>query len=340
MRIAIVNHLSAATATIRQIIQTVPDYQVAWIAKDGAEAVTACMQDVPDLILMGLSLPGIDGVEATRRIMQRSACPILIVAPSTAERIDQVYKAISYGAIDAVDLPERHQPSQQLLSKISNINKLTKSPTTARRNLPTPTSAGFSRSTFSSAAPPLIAIGSSTGGPKALVKVLSQLPKDCGAAIAIVQHIDAQFSTGLVAWLNQQINLPVKVAKIGNSLEPGFVTIASTNDHLHVKSDLTLGYTKDPIEYPYRPSVDVFFKSLSEHWPRRGTAVLLTGMGRDGAVGLAELRSRGWHTIAQDQASCVVYGMPKAAVELNAAVEVLPPDRIAATLATLTKNKR
>lgn len=351
MKIAIVNDLAITVAALRKVVQTVPEYQVVWTAKDGAEAVARCAKDPPDLILMDLLMPVMDGVEATRQIMKASPCGILVVTSSTDKHVSRVYEAMCYGALDAVDTPVLHasdgaQSAQALLTKIATLRKLIK-PTSLTRSKSLSFSSAdssrkpssFERSTLSSTAPPIIAIGSSTGGPKALATVLSKLPIGFNAAIAVVQHVDAQFSAGLVSWLNQQINLPVRVAKAGESLEPGTVLVAGTNDHLYVKPDLTLGYTRDPIDYPYRPSVDVFFKSLADHWTRRGTAVLLTGMGRDGAAGLQALRERGWHTIAQSKESCVVYGMPKAAVELNAAVDVLSPDAIATTLQGL-KSKR
>lgn len=358
MRIAIVNDLSIAIAALRQVVQSVPDYQVIWTAKDGLEAVTRCAQDPPDLILMDLLMPVMDGVEATRQIMKKSPCGILVVTSSTEKHVNRVYEAMCHGALDAVNTPvlsgaERTQSAQALLAKLATLRKLVKPTALVRPNTVTSQSKisvsassltakalSLERSSLSSMAPPIIAIGSSTGGPKALATVLSQLPVGFNAAIAVVQHVDAQFAAGLVSWLNQQITLPVRVAKAGESLEVGTVLVASTNDHLYVKPDLTLGYTKDPIDYPYRPSIDVFFKSLANHWTRRGTAVLLTGMGRDGAAGLRALRERGWHTIAQDKESCVVYGMPKAAAELNAAVEVLSPDAIAAALLQSLKPKR
>jgi two-component system, chemotaxis family, response regulator WspF len=375
MRIAIVNDLTIATSVLKQVVQTVPEYQIIWTAKDGVEALARCIQDRPDLILMDLLLPVMDGVEATRRIMKQCPCGILIVTASTERSVGRVYEAMCHGALDAIDTPVLnqaigHQTATALLSKISTLRRLIQpisktvrsktfatvgavsaaneeSNTSPRSNSgfknrsTTPDrSAIFDRSSFSSSAPPLIAIGSSTGGPKALAAVLSQLPVGFGAAIAVVQHVDAQFSSGLANWLAQQIQLPVRIAKAGETLEPGVVLLAGSNDHLEVKPNLTLGYTKDPIDYPYRPSVDVFFNSVAEHWTRRGTAVLLTGMGRDGAKGLLELRSRGWNTIAQDKSSCVVYGMPKAAIDLNAAVEILAPDAIATALLNVLKPKR
>jgi len=350
MRIAIVNDLAIATAALRRILQTVSDYEVIWTARDGAEAVAKCAQDPPDMILMDLLMPVMDGVEATRQIMKHSPCRILIVTASADKNLAKVYEAMGHGALDAVDTPvlsgaDSANTANQLLAKVARIRKLLKQPSSkiqAHKStsfLQLDRRSGLSSqldrqsglvSTVSTV--PLVAIGSSTGGPKALASILSQLPASFGAAIAIVQHVDAQFSSGLVDWLRQQTVLPIRIAVAGDRLVQGTVLVAGTNDHLYLKPDLTLGYTKEPINYPYRPSVDVFFKSLSQHWTRKGTAILLTGMGRDGAEGLSVLKLQGWHTIAQDKDSCVVYGMPKAAVELNAAVEVLSPDAIGTTL--------
>jgi len=375
MKIAIVNDLPIAVAAMRQVVQRVPEYQVIWTAKDGVEAIDRCAQNQPDVILMDLLMPIMDGVEATREIMKKSPCGILIVTASKEKHIDRVYEAMCHGALDAVDTPilndsDSAQSAQALLTKIATLRKLlrpeaairrsksslaTSSPLLSQASNPAKASnpetecllspfktqllqfpgskpSSVHSSISSRMLPPLIAIGASTGGPKALAAVLAQLPIGFRAAIAVVQHVDAQFSAGFAAWLNQQINLPVRLAKVGDRLEAGTVLLAGTNDHLYLKSDLTLDYTQNPIDYPYRPSVDVFFKSLAAHWSKAGTAVLLTGMGRDGAEGLAALRVQGWHTIAQDKASCVVYGMPKAAMQLNAAVEVLSPEAIGTTL--------
>ncbi|XGV97156.1 MAG: chemotaxis response regulator protein-glutamate methylesterase [Leptolyngbya sp. BL-A-14] len=354
MRIAIVNDLAIAVAALRRVVQTVPDYEIIWTAKDGLEAVTRCAQETPDLILMDLLMPVMDGVETTRQIMQKSPCSILVVTSSTEKHVSRVYEAMCHGALDAVDTPilnvaDSTQSANALLAKIATLRKLIRPTALTQKAVPSTVTASkitASKATVSERShsrfttPPMIAIGSSTGGPKALATVLSKLPVGCNAAIVVVQHVDAQFAAGLVSWLGQQISLPVRVAKAGEPLEAGTVLVAGTNDHLYLKPDRTLSYIKDPIDYPYRPSVDVFFKSLAEHTTRRGTAVLLTGMGRDGAEGLATLRSRGWHTIAQDQASCVVYGMPKAAVELNAAVAVLPPEAIAIALLQTLKPSR
>ena len=328
MKIAIVNDIVIAVEALRRVLLTVPEYQVAWIAKDGAEAVAKCAKDTPDLILMDLIMPVMDGVEATRQIMKQSPCAIMIVTADVGQNAAKVFEAMSCGALDAVNTPilgSQGKPEvaqAALLGKIATIGKL----------IGKSKGSNLKPQINPDILPPLIAIGSSTGGPKALATILSRLPVNFGAAIAVVQHVDAQFAAGMVDWLNDLTLLTVKKAAVGARLEKGVVFLACTNDHLCLQSNHTLNYTKDPIDYHYRPSIDVFFKSVAQYWTHRGTAVLLTGMGRDGAEGLKMLRSHGWHTIAQDKASCIVYGMPRAAVELNAAVEVLNPEAIATSL--------
>jgi two-component system response regulator WspF len=329
MKIAIVNNMVIAVESLRRVLLTVPEHQVAWIAHDGAEAVAKCAKDTPDLILMDLSMPVMDGVEATRLIMQQSPCAIVIVTANVGQNAAKVFEAMGYGALDAVNTPilgshGKPEAALALLGKIATISKLIGKSTQTSNLKP--------QTTCDIPLPPLVAIGSSTGGPKALATILSRLPANFGAAIVIVQHVDAQFAVGMIDWLNDFTPLSVKKASVGDRPEKGIVLVACTNDHLCLQSNHTLNYTKDPIDYPYRPSIDVFFKSVAQYWTPKGTAVLLTGMGRDGAEGLNLLRSHGWHTIAQDKESCIVYGMPKAAVELNAAVEVLNPDAIATKL--------
>jgi two-component system, chemotaxis family, response regulator WspF len=334
MRIAIVNNMVMAVEALKQVLMTVPGYEIAWIARDGAEALTRCARDTPDLILMDLFMPVMDGVEATRQIAKQFPCIILIVTDSVENNAGKVFEAMGHGARDAVNRPilgiQGADAAKPLLAKIATMSKLI-----GKSNQPPTTKtqpATIASKPTAHPLPPLVAIGSSTGGPKALAAILSRLPANFGAAIAIVQHVDMQFSAGLVDWLDRQTPLTVRVAATGDRLEQGIVLVAGTNDHLSLRADLTLHYIKEPIDYPYRPSVDVFFKSLAQSWSRKATAVLLTGMGQDGAEGLSVLRSRGWHTIAQDEQSSAVYGMPKAAAQLNAAVEILPPEAISDSL--------
>jgi len=327
VRIAIVNHDAAMRDILRQVVGDAPGYEVAWVARDGEEAVSRCSSDTPDLILMDLMLPGVDGVEATRRIMGASPCPILIVAAGLDGNAPKIFEAMGYGALDAVntpvkgDSPEARRSRDILFKRMDAIRRLSS---------PSPLShQGRARPGMARELPSLVVIGSSTGGPKALATVLSGLSNGFRSAVICVQHVGGEFSEGLAEWLNGQTRLSVRLAVEGSRPEAATVLLAGRNDHLILSPDLSLTYTREPSATPFRPSVDVFFKSVAEHWPRKGTAVLLTGMGRDGAEGLATLRRAGWYTIAQDEATSVVYGMPKAARELGAAMDILPIDQVA-----------
>jgi two-component system response regulator WspF len=315
IKIAIVNAQVSVMQELRQALQAA-GYPVLWTATNGADAIALCQKQLPDLLLMDLHLPTRDGVQTTQEIMRLSPCAILLVTPSVQKNLGQVYAAMGYGALDVVDIPLRGDEAakERFFGKIKTMSKLA------------PKKSSFSGSSS------LVAIGSSTGGLKALADILSALPSNFAAAIVIVQHVDLSFSGGLITWVNQQTPLPVQAARSGDRLTKGRVLVASSKDHLYVLPDQTLGYTPHPQDYPYRPSVDVFFHSLAQYWPTAGVAVLLTGMGKDGALGLKALSQKGWHTIAQEEASCSVYGMPKAAVELQAAKQILPPRAIAQTL--------
>lgn len=333
MRIAIVNDLSLAVEALRRIVTSQPDYAIAWIARDGAEAVRQCAQDTPDIILMDLIMPVMNGVEATRQIMRESPCAILVVTATVDGNIALVFEAMGQGALDAVNTPTLGAAGQitgggELLAKIATI---------ARLIAPAPASVtpvGIAPIELSphGKLPPLIAIGASTGGPTAVAAILECLPPDFPAGLIVVQHVDRQFAQDLATWLAHHTPLSVKVVTPGVRPKAGTVWLAGTNDHLVMNRDGTLAYTPDPVECFYRPSVDVLFKSVAARWPTPGTAVLLTGMGRDGATGLLALRQAGWQTIAQDQATSVVFGMPKAAAEIQAALQVLPLPEIAAAL--------
>ncbi len=328
MRIAIVNDMSLAVEVLKRIVLDSSLHTVAWIARTGEEAVRKCEEDTPDLILMDLFIPEMDGVEATRRIMYATPCPILVVTATMEDNAGKVFEAMGHGALDAINTPmmgndERARKSRDALQKkIAIIEKLT------RNAHPKP--AGVqAKPAKAPKITSLIVIGASTGGPKALADILSRMPGDLGAGIIIVQHVDGEFSGGMASWLDEQTPLRIRLADEGATPSRGTALLAGKNDHLIMTSNLKLSYTSEPTATPFRPSVDVLFKSVAAHWPSSGVAVLLTGMGRDGAEGMKMLHRVGWHTIAQDEATSVVYGMPKAARELGAASEILPVDRIA-----------
>jgi two-component system response regulator WspF len=337
MRIAIVNDLPPAVEVLRRVVTSVPEYEIAWVAHNGAEAVEKCAADTPDVLLPEVHVPVLDGAEATRRIMAASPCLILVVTATVSGNMAKVFAAMSHGARDAVNTPVlgqdgRVEGGSALLEKIAVLGKLLAP--TSHQDAPHPMPC--TAHTRTQPLPPVVAIGASTGGPVALAHVLAGLPARFPAALVIIQHIDTQFAAGLAKWLQTQTGLSVRLAQEGCRLEVGTVWLANTNDHMVFTPQQTLSYRTEPRDYPYRPSVDVFFKSLVKNgaapWPAKAAGVLLTGMGRDGAEGLAVLRHAGWYTMAQDQASSVIYGMPKAAAEVGAAVQILPLEAIASAL--------
>jgi two-component system response regulator WspF len=329
MRIGIVNHTAYAAEALRRAIISHSGHEVSWVAQSGGEAVAHCLKDKPDAVLMDLAMSDMNGVEATRRIMAATPCAIVMVSGNIARDTAMIFDAMGAGALDAVTLPafERgngFDGAKALVQKLDKIARLVEPPS-ARPGSP----ASIRKDSK------LVAIGASAGGPAALVTILEALPTDYAASVVIVQHVDPFFAGGLASWLHQHSPLPVRLAEEGDRLHAGRVYVAAREEHLILTSPNRLGYTRTPPETSYRPSVDVFFKSVDHYWQGDVVAVLLTGMGRDGAEGLRLLRGSGYHTIAQDKSSSAVYGMPKAAADLGAATEILALDNIGPRLANI-----
>jgi two-component system response regulator WspF len=319
-----------AVEALRRALAFEPAHQVVWVARNGAEAVQLCAENTPDLILMDLIMPVMDGVEATRRIMAETPCAIVIVTVDRQQNVHRVFEAMGHGALDVVDTPalgagNAQEAAAPLLRKILNIGWLIGEKPSRTR--PAPTSQRSSGSCKR-----LVAIGSSAGGPAALEVLLKGLPRNFSAAIVLVQHVDQVFAAGMAEWLASASGLDVRLAREGEPPQAGAVLLAGTNHHIRLLKNGTLAYTAEPVNEIYRPSIDVFFESVANYWNGDAIGVLLTGMGRDGAQGLKLMRQQGYLTIAQDQQSSAVYGMPKAAAAIDAAVEVRPLEKIAPRL--------
>ena len=324
MKIAIVNDLPMAVESLRRLVTAGGRHEVAWVAENGKDAIECCAEKVPDLILMDLVMPIMNGVESTRRIMKKSPCPILVVTATVASHSGLVFEAMGAGALDVVATPviesEKNSPSYELLDKIDRIGKLIgiRGQRSSLARIPQKDGRELRGS-----GPCLIVIGSSTGGPQALLQVLGAIPHNHSAAIVVVQHMDEQFTGGLAKWLDSQLDISVQVLKEGGRPQPGVVVIPSTNYHVVMGPNTTLTYSVEPKENFYHPSVDVFFHSVARYWRGSCIGVILTGMGDDGAKGMLALQQQGHLTIAQNQESSVVFGMPKAAIKLGAAQEIL-----------------
>jgi chemotaxis response regulator CheB len=261
--------------------------------------------------------------------MQESPGMIVVVTATVGGYADKVHEALRHGALAAVPTPILK--GGELLAAdllLAKLDELEAGPghrvqTAARRY---PGGTGAPRC--------LVAIGASAGGPGALARVLSDLPAMSPAVFVIVQHIDSQFAAGMAEWLGRQTKIPVRLAGDDMLLTEGAALIANGDRHLILRSANTLGYTSEPRDVAYRPSIDVLFHSVLENWEGPAVGVLLTGMGKDGARGLKALRTAGNLTIAQDAGTSMIYGMPKAAAELDAAVSILPLGKIGPAIGT------
>ena len=329
MKIAIVNDMPLAVETLRRALAFAPQHEIVWVAGNGAEAVRRCAAQTPDLVLMDLLMPVMDGVEATQRIMAQTPCAILLVTVDRERNMRRVFEAMGHGALDVVNTPvlgtgSAAEAAAPLLRKIQNIGWLIECGDKEA-------SPAVPRSTV--AVQRLVAIGASAGGPAALTELLRDIPAGFPAAIVLVQHVDQVFAAGMADWLTQTSGVPVRLALDGEPPQQGTALLAGTNQHIRLLNNGHLAYTTESGDYSvYRPSIDLFFESVARHWGGQAVGVLLTGMGRDGARGLKQMRERGFLTIAQDQQSSAVYGMPKAAAGLGAAAEIQPLRDIAPRL--------
>lgn len=347
IRVLIADDSALVRELLKDMIAGEPDLELAGEARDGREAVEKVKELDPDIVTMDVLMPVMDGLEAVEQIMAFHPVPILVFSSAVSNReMNIAFAAISRGALDVMEKPAeagttRYEEIRQdfvrklrLLSRIPVIPHLRgrrKGRKAAETPVLPPTMPLPRPLRPAPAALPrreIVAIGASTGGPKALVQIFRELPGDLPAPILLVQHIAPSFAEGLVEWLNRESQLQVRLAAEGDRLQPGQAYIAPTGRHLLVNSTRVSLSESEPVN-SCRPSVDVLFHSVAESFGERALAVLLTGMGRDGAEGMKAIHDRRGRTLVQDEASSVIFGMPRAAIELNAVDEVLPLAEIA-----------
>lgn len=337
--VLIVDDSPTVRAVLRRLIGGVPDLHVVGEATDGAQAVEQTIRLAPDVILMDIEMPVMDGFAATERIMAVRPTPILVVT-SRANR-DQVrtsFEAIRRGAIEVIPKPE-DPAGWDLLTRTLPLTIRAAAQARTRRMAPKTHTQATHKALYGtgngavadsrSARIRYVAIGASTGGPWAVHTLLAELPPVPPAAVLVVQHISPGFEDGFAEWLATDLRRDVRIAQDGEVATPGTVRVAPAGADLLLESGgvLRLDAARPPRSV-HRPSADELFLSCAASCPAVTAGVLLTGMGSDGAQGLAALRSAGGLTIVQDEASSVVFGMPRAALDAGAANIALPPQEI------------
>ncbi|MBA2658895.1 MAG: chemotaxis-specific protein-glutamate methyltransferase CheB [Nitrosospira sp.] len=330
-----------------QILGSDPDITVIATAADGEEALYVVRYHRPDVITMDIHMPKLNGLEATRLIMQTTPTPIVIVSGSeNIHEIATTFDAMDAGALAVLGRPAgighpHHQTTAQdlvqtvkLMSEVKVVRRWSRlqSPKPALRPV---TMGGLCQS----AQTRLVVMGASTGGPTAIEAILAALPNNFPVPVLIVQHMSAGFIGGFVQWLNTSSSLPVHTATQGELPLPGHVYIAPHDYQMSVQREGRIVLTKDAAEYGLRPSISYLFRAVAEVYGGNAVAGLLTGMGRDGAKELLLLKEKGAVTFTQDKESSIVHGMPGEAIKLDAAMLVLPLDKIAASLTNLMKHR-
>jgi two-component system chemotaxis response regulator CheB len=314
------------------VVAADPAFDVVAVAADGNAAAALARSVRPDVITMDLNMPDVDGFSGIARIMAETPTPILVLTANPEEAVG--FRALSLGALDILekpqattDLDEYGQLLRSRLRLLAGVKVIRHLRGLRERRLAAPRRA---------ARPEIVVIGASLGGPRALATLLRGLPADYPVPIAIVQHIADGFTEGLASWLGGETRLEVREAVDGTPLRGGRVLLAPTGRHLVVAEGVARLSDAPPVD-TFKPSVTPLFVSAARAYRAHACGVLLTGMGRDGAEGLRAIKQAGGPTIAQDEASSAVFGMPRAAIELGAVDRVLPIDDIPRALVELAR---
>jgi len=346
IRVLVVEDSLTVRHRICEVLAGDSEIELVGQAADGKQAIELCCKLRPDVVTMDMILPVMSGLAATEYIMAHCPTPILVVSSSfNRGELFKTYDALAAGAVDALEKPTGLEPEgaweRSLLAQVKLVSKIRvithprlRITGLGKPSPPAATPAVAERSARQHIA--ILAVGASTGGPAAIVEVLSGLPAAFRKPILLVLHISEPFGVAFAEWLDGQITRPVAYACDGDAVAAlsGRVAMAPPGQHLVVREG-RLRLTDEAERHSCRPSVDVLFESVAREYGRAAAAVLLTGMGRDGAAGLLAIRRAGGLTIAQDEASSVVYGMPREAVSLGAAERVLSLHDIGATIGTL-----
>ncbi|AGW13724.1 putative response regulator receiver modulated CheB methylesterase [Megalodesulfovibrio gigas DSM 1382 = ATCC 19364] len=354
IRVLVVDDSACVREALCEMLERDRRMKVVGQAASGIEALAQVKALRPDVVTMDFQMPDMNGIEATRRIMEECPTPIVLVsAVLNPQETSTLFLALDAGALTLLEKPRLGNAgcdasvahlveTVRLMSEVKVVRRLRRAPLTppvSEAGSPGTAAAGKSGAAGAAAQDSathlpyeILCIGASTGGPQALEQLLAGLDPAFPWPVLVVQHIASGFLQGLVTWLNQTSRLPVRIATPGQLLQQGVVYFAPDKRHMNLTRSMSIALEDSPPEESVKPSVNKLFRSCAAVFGRRGVGVLLTGMGRDGAAGLQAMKRSGAMTIVQDEASCIVFGMPGQAVKLGAATKVLPLQSIAGFL--------
>jgi len=325
------------SAVVRQVLTQMlgadPGIRIAGAAPDPIFALQKMQRDWPDVVVLDVEMPRMDGITFLRKLMQERPTPVVICSTLTEKGADTTLQAMSAGAVDIITKPKiglkdfLQSGSQHMLQVIKAAARARLAPVRQPRVAATPEhKPPLAPTAMSQTTDQVIALGTSTGGTHALEAVLTQIPADC-PGIVVVQHMPEKFTAAFANRLNQLCRCEVREAVDGDRVIPGLVLIAPGGRHMQLRrsgAQYRVSVADGPPVNRHKPSVDVLFRSVANVAGRNALGIIMTGMGDDGANGLLAMRQAGAHTIAQDRESCVVFGMPREAIERGAAIEILP----------------
>lgn len=346
IRLMIVDDSLFTRKMLQQMVESDPGIEVVALANNGEEAVEKAHRFKPDIITLDVIMPVMDGIAALKQIMRECPTQVLMVSGVTTEGAEITLDALALGAADFLPKPTGGNPAElgklgkELLEKIHAIAGRRRQP----QSVPVPAPAEVKHPPVPPSAPTpvprtrpagkkeIVLIGTSTGGPNALQVVIPKLPGDLPVGVLIVQHMPATFTQPLAARLDRISAVRVKEAQEGDEILPGQVLLAPGHSHLVLRERGHVGLDQEPSNVPHRPAVDVLMASAAKVYGGSAMGVIMTGMGQDGKEGMTQLKAKGGTIIAQDERTCVVYGMPRAVVEAGLADAVCPLEEIAATI--------